>query len=200
MAEGFLLGPDLLARTRRAVEAVEGMSIGSGFRDASPLLEEESQPGKKVFRICTFTGGWSIGQDKDVTYKYITTTPNTVTAKNLFWPLDSAGDASTDCAIAKDGTAWFLVTPRVETATMVMVLETTAHTFVNSVVERTALDAINITADIDTESCAITLGVTNVTSTFLACGTTLTAVFIETTQTVTFLRLPTSESTSEGSP
>ena len=64
----------------------------------------------KTFRICTFTGSWSIGSDKTVTFKNQTATPNTVSATNLFWPIP---DGSTrDCSIAKDGTAWYLLVPQ----------------------------------------------------------------------------------------
>jgi hypothetical protein len=41
MAEGFLLGPDLLARTRRTIETVEGGVVGSGFRRIPTVLEGE---------------------------------------------------------------------------------------------------------------------------------------------------------------
>jgi hypothetical protein len=40
-----------------------------------------------------------------VTFKYQTSTPNTVTATNLF----AAVPASGNCAIAREGTAWYLI-------------------------------------------------------------------------------------------
>lgn len=109
MAEGFLLGPGLLARTRRAVETVESTPIGSGFRSTPLLLEGETPVSQKVFRICTFTGAWSIGATKTVEFKYITTTPNTVAAVNLVCGMSPGGEC--DVSIAKDGTAWYLVQP-----------------------------------------------------------------------------------------
>lgn len=108
MAEGFLLGPDLLARTRRTIEAVEGGVARSGFRSATPILEGDVASSPKVFRICTFTGAWSINSTKTVTFKYQTSTPNTVVATNLFAALPTAA-SSRNCAVAKDGTAWFLI-------------------------------------------------------------------------------------------
>lgn len=109
MAEGFLLGPDLLARTRRTIEAVEGGVVRSGFRSTPAALEGDISSNPKVFRICTFTGSWSIGASKAVTFKGVTTTPNTVNVTNLVCGLSPAG--SCDVSIAKDGTAWYLVQP-----------------------------------------------------------------------------------------
>ena len=108
MAEGFLLGPDLLARTRRTIEAVEGGVVRSGFRSTPAVLEGDVSSNPKVFRICTFTGAWSINATKTVTFKYQTSTPNTVLATNLFAELPTAA-SSRNCAVAKDGTAWFLI-------------------------------------------------------------------------------------------
>ena len=78
---------------------------------ASPLTFVNRPGGLsgKVFRVCTFTGAWSIGSTKHVTFKYQTTTPNTVSATNLVCGLSPAG--ACDASIAKDGTAWFLLQP-----------------------------------------------------------------------------------------
>jgi hypothetical protein len=65
----------------------------------------QQQQSRKVFRICTFTGAWSKGASKTVTFKYQTSTPNTASATNLFAEVPASGD----CAIARDGTAWFLI-------------------------------------------------------------------------------------------
>lgn len=109
MAEGFLLGPDLLARTRRTIETVEGGVLRSGFRSTQPILEGDVASNPKVFRICTFTGAWSINSTKTVTFKYQTATPNTVVATNLVCGLSPT--SSCDVSIAKEGTAWYLVQP-----------------------------------------------------------------------------------------
>jgi len=109
MAEGFLLGPDLLASTRRTIEAVEGGVVRSGFRSTPAVLEGDIASSPKVFRICTFTGAWSIGSSKAVTFKGVTTTPNTVNVVNLVCGLSPAG--SCDVSVAKDGTAWYLIQP-----------------------------------------------------------------------------------------
>jgi hypothetical protein len=69
----------------------------------------------KTFRICAFTGAWPVGSDKTVTFKYQTTTPNTVAATNLFWPIPDGPQR--DCSIAKDGTAWYLLVPQLSEGT-----------------------------------------------------------------------------------
>jgi len=79
---------------------------------ARPLsFDRVDGPAKKVFRVCTFTGTWSIDTAKTLTFRNVTTTPNTVSAVNIF--VDIGGGTSsacqTSCAIAKDGTAWYLI-------------------------------------------------------------------------------------------
>jgi len=100
---------DRIARVVRDVELggrdSEGFGLGvrlQGFR------------GAKTFRICTFTGAWPIDATKTVTFKNQTTTPNTVSAVNLFWPVPEG--EGRDCAIGKDGTAWYLIVPRLYSA------------------------------------------------------------------------------------
>lgn len=100
---------DRIAKVVREVE--------QGDRGAEPLTFRRfggSGSGGKVFRICTFTGSWDIDTLKTVTFRNVTTTPNTVAAVNLFATLNVATGvtAATPCAIAKDGTAWYLIAAR----------------------------------------------------------------------------------------
>jgi hypothetical protein len=60
-----------------------------------------------VFRVCTFTGAWAINSSKVVTFRNVTSTPNTAIANNLFLALPDRG--SQPCGIARDGTAWHLI-------------------------------------------------------------------------------------------
>jgi hypothetical protein len=69
---------------------------------------------RKTFRTATFTGAWAISTSKTVTFKNQTTTPNTVSASNLFWPIPEGPQR--DCAIAKEGTAWYLLVPQLYAA------------------------------------------------------------------------------------
>jgi hypothetical protein len=92
-------------RIAAAVRKVEG-----GNRDQPPFGFEHPQVASvaKAFRVCTFTGAWSKNSTKTVTFKYVTSTPNTALATNLFANLDTAA-SSRNCAIAREGTAWYLI-------------------------------------------------------------------------------------------
>ena len=74
----------------------------------------EGGGGGVFFHIGTFTGAWAISSVKVVTFKNQTTTPNTVSASNLFWPIPYGPQR--DCAIAKEGTAWYLLVPQLYSA------------------------------------------------------------------------------------
>jgi hypothetical protein len=106
---------DRVTFTRPAAERIAKVvrTVEGGDRD-QPGISYGSAPGGvagKVFRVATFTGSWSINDQKTVTFRGVTTTPNTVSAINLFCGLSPSG--SCDVAIAKDGTAWYLVQPNV---------------------------------------------------------------------------------------
>jgi hypothetical protein len=59
-----------------------------------------------VFRIATFTGAWSKDTVKTVTLS--AQTAATASALNLFANIP-APTGSASCAIARDGTAWYLI-------------------------------------------------------------------------------------------
>jgi hypothetical protein len=92
-------------RIGKAVRLVE-----AGDRDLGPLEWGPRGGGGagKVFRVCTFTGAWAINSAKSVTFRNVTSTPNTVAAVNLFVTIPVPASAK-NCAIAKDGTAWYLI-------------------------------------------------------------------------------------------
>jgi hypothetical protein len=64
--------------------------------------------GQRVFRMCTFTGAWAKNSAKTVTFRGVTSTPNTVSATNLFAAIPAPA-SSGNCAIAREGTAWYLI-------------------------------------------------------------------------------------------
>lgn len=111
MAGGFLIGEQFLGRIRSTVDAHEGYirkeepyRVATRFEGGGEVGMQPTRP----FRVCTFTGAWSKNASKTVTFKYQTTTPNTVVATNLFAEIGTAS-SSRNCAIAKEGTAWFLI-------------------------------------------------------------------------------------------
>ena len=92
-----------IAKAVRTVEAGDRNQPGLTFDHPMPSVSG------KVFRVCTFTGTWSKGSSKTVTFKSTTTTPNTAVAQNIFVTVGTTASAARNCAIAKDGTAWYLI-------------------------------------------------------------------------------------------
>jgi hypothetical protein len=92
----------------RIANAVRKVEIGDRSESALRFRRELPQQQRKTFRIATFTGAWAINATKTVTFKYQTSTPNTANAVNLFAVVPAPSGAA-DCAIARDGTAWFLI-------------------------------------------------------------------------------------------
>lgn len=152
---------DRIAKVVRTVE--RGDTKGTGLYFGRPAIAEEG----KVFRICTFTGAWSINSSKVVTFRNQTTTPNTVSALNLFFPW--TGAATTDCAIARDGTAWYLIDVPFSTATAVFARSTSAASIVTDV---------NIAASLNTTNCAITVSRTLTEGTITLLSSTFTSSFV----------------------
>lgn len=162
----------------------------------------------KLFRVCTYTGAWSIGSTKTVTFKNQTATPNTVSATNLFFPVTNTATANArDCAIAKDGTAWFLIDVRMATATaafvgvtssMVAVQSTQSRVVISSTATQSVLTDVNVSASLNTSNCTISIGKTLVTSqisivtgtaTVAVIGSTATGIFVQSTFTGTYLTM-----------
>lgn len=93
----------------RIAAAVRKVEIGDRTQ-TGPAWDVVDTPGsRRLFRICTFTGSWAINASKTVTFKGVTTTPNTVSVVNLVCGLNPT--ASCDVSVAKDGSAWYLVQP-----------------------------------------------------------------------------------------
>lgn len=112
-------------RIAEVVRQVEGTPLpGSPLR----FSREIEQRNPRVFRIATFSGAWPVGSPKTVTFKY--STAGTAIVQNLFFPV--AGDGG-DCAIAKDGTAWFLIDVPLYTAAAVVMSSVAIHSVLNTV-------------------------------------------------------------------
>jgi hypothetical protein len=115
-------------------------------RPARPLTFDAIQQSasRKVFRTGTFTGAWSIGHAKTVTMQGSTAT---LSAVNQFFPVTNTASGSRQCAIAKDGTAWYLVGVRVSTASISVVTNVT------------------VGGSFNTANCSISIGRTLTTAT-----------------------------------
>jgi hypothetical protein len=151
-------------RIAKAVRSVESGDRSSSGPTWGARLGGDAT---KAFRVCTFTGSWSINTSKTVTFKYQTATPNTVSATNLFFPID--GTSTRDCAIAKDGTAWFLVDVPFETATAVFFTGTTTQKVVSD---------ITLSASLNTNNCSITVNKTLTTASVTIVTGTSTSSYL----------------------
>ena len=191
----------------RIANAVRKVEIGDRAEkplEFDPVLPQQQ---RKTFRIATFSGAWAIGATKTVTFKYATATPNTASALNLFFPVTGSG--TSDCAIAKDGTAWFLIDVPLATATAVFVSSVASQTVVSNVTVQDAfmpttasaqvVNNVVVAASLNTVSCAITVQVTQSTAsiTYTTGGSiastvtrsTATISVVGGTYTATYLRI-----------
>ena len=109
MADGFLIGPgvrDKLKETFRVVDAMQGGGNGPTSLLRTTFDNPENPP---VFRIGTFgTAAWSINTPNTVTLTNVGVTGYTVLATNVFGEVSTSA-SSRYCAVAKDGTAWYLI-------------------------------------------------------------------------------------------
>jgi len=150
----------------------------------------------KLFRVCTFTGAWAIGSEKTVTLRNVTSTPNTLSAINLFFPVFSAPPAALNCAVAKDGGQWYLIDIPLEEATAVFVRSTQSITYITGTSAGTTIAGVEtrnyvtdvaISASLNTSSCTITVGKTLTTAAATFVTGTATAVFASGTATTSVI-------------
>ena len=107
--DGAAAGTQRVTFTKPAAERIGKVvrTVEAGNRDQGPLtFGPRGVASGKVFRVCTFTGSWSINASKTVTFRGST---NTLSVVNLVCGLNPSG--SCDVSVAKDGTAWYLVQP-----------------------------------------------------------------------------------------
>lgn len=152
----------------------------------------------RVFRVATYTGAWAINATKTVTFKYQTNTPNTATVLNLFFPVTSTAAGSRDCAIAKEGTSWFLVDVRFASRTAVFAGATSVGTVLGtgstSTIRflgtgSTSVQTIStgaISAVLNTSACTISVTAATATMVSVSLGGTQTAVSVSMAGTQTF--------------
>jgi hypothetical protein len=107
----YLIGESLREKLRSTIAKVDGVAQGSPVSRIKTVIEGDAGYNPKVFRICTFTGTWNVDTEKNLKFRNVTTTPNTVVAHNIFADIKGGTSSAciTNCAIAKDGTAWYLI-------------------------------------------------------------------------------------------
>jgi hypothetical protein len=141
--------------TRPAAERIAKVvrSVEGGDRDQAGITYgSDSAYAPKVFRVCTFTGAWAIDTAKTVTFRNVTSTPNTVSAYNLFCDLPNYGQRA--CSVAKAGTAWYLVASQFTSVDVVVgaTLGTAGLTFTRSLL-RVPATATATSISIGTTAC-----------------------------------------------
>jgi hypothetical protein len=87
------------------------LSVERGNRDQPPVTFNPALGGSsaKMIRMGTFTGAWALNASNTVTFRTTTSTPNTALALNIFAAIATSATSPRNCAIAKDGTAWYLI-------------------------------------------------------------------------------------------
>jgi hypothetical protein len=169
--DGQAARPQRVTFTKGSAERIAAVvrDYEAGDRAEAPLrFGVVSSDSRKTFRVATFTGAWAISATKTVTFKYQTSTPNTASVVNLFFPYPASTDA-TDCAIAREGTAWHLIDVPFQTATAVFSGGITTQTVVSNVV---------VAAVLNTSNCQITVTRTNTTAAVTIAQSTFTSVFV----------------------
>lgn len=116
--ERYFIGPSLRDKLRETILRVDAIPSKETGATIPTVSQEMAHGPRHVFRICTFTGAWSKNSTKVVTFKFQTNTPNTVQASNLFATVTNTATttATINCAIARDGTAWYLIAAECNTA------------------------------------------------------------------------------------
>jgi hypothetical protein len=95
-------------RIASVVQAVEQEPRRARALTFGPVFEQRR--GGAV-RFATFSGSWPINTSNTVTFA----DSRTAMASNILWPLE--GSSGGNCAIARDGTAWYLLVPQLEAGT-----------------------------------------------------------------------------------
>jgi hypothetical protein len=206
---------DRVSFTRPAAERIGKAvrQVEAGNRDLGPIEwgPRGGAASGKVFRVCTFTGAWAINSAKTVTFRNVTTTPNTVNAINsiVSLPAPKAASGSRVANIAKDGTQWYLVSFQMATATAVFSDRTQTMTFFGTaatqnvtIISADSTQAItyatlgssvsvvtDISASLNTSDCSITVSKTTASVRVVGATQTATTVSVAGTQTVTLMSM-----------
>jgi hypothetical protein len=100
MADGFLIGPDLLGKIRRVTDTVDGMPASTGVTRIPTRLQDIRQQPTPALRFVSWTQTWSATSTATVAFKGGT---QTATAVNAF-----AGVGPGDGWVARHSGTWYL--------------------------------------------------------------------------------------------
>jgi hypothetical protein len=195
---------DAVQFTRESAERIASVVRSAELSPAvaAPLSFDRIAEGRipKQVRAATFSGSWPIGSNKVVTFTNMPT--STATVQNMSWPITENGYSNEPCIVGKDGTAWYLVVPVLQTATAVFATTTQQRTIVSGTASQNvstglsqgtyasgfqtfaAVTDVSISAELNTSNCAITIGKTLTTSEIRVVSGTATAFFASGTTTI----------------
>lgn len=206
--DGKPAGTERVTFTRPAAQRIARVvrTVESGDRAQSALtFSKLAQVGqRKAIRAATFSGSWPTGSTQVVTFQ---SSGLTATATNISWPLGTVTYTNEPCILGLDRSTWYLLVPRLETATATIVTGVQTRTYpsgteiqniASGLTTTTAVSGISISAILNTSDCTIAIGQT-LTTTAIGSVTatadvrvvtqTATAVFVTATASRTYLRI-----------
>jgi hypothetical protein len=122
-------------------------TVEAGPRGVQPVdwgMPRLDGVGGIVFRMATYTGSWTINTDNTV--KFLSNTEQTALARNILLTLPEATE-DRNCAVAKDGTAWFLINWQQDVVTAFTAAELSSATLAFHGVPVAALSTAGTEAD-----------------------------------------------------
>ena len=112
MAKNVVFDEDSAARIAAAVKWVEQYSLDETPEQEEPLPPDADTPEAAppdasdfIFLSGTFDGAWSKGAYKNVS----TSSLGTLNALNIFADVNDAGESDVSCAVAREGSVWYLI-------------------------------------------------------------------------------------------
>lgn len=103
--DSYRIGPGLRVKLRQMVDAFDGEPSGDGDSETPTRLQDPLRIGVE-FHMASFSGSWLKGSSRTVTLAI--NTSRTCLVTNVFADL-SVDCGARKCAIARDGTAWYLI-------------------------------------------------------------------------------------------
>lgn len=112
MAESYKIGPNLVGAIYDVIQANKDAGGGRPPPTRLPTTFGEGPPEFRGVRVGTYNGlAWPKNGQKTVTLTNVGVTGYTVLATNVIDDVADRGEYPTNCEIAKDGTAWYLIQP-----------------------------------------------------------------------------------------
>ena len=144
--------------TRESAERIANVVRASELNApaASPLTFEDrltERPKIKQVRAATFSGAWPIGQAKAVTFTVAPTA--TASVMNLTWPITISQPQNTPCVVGKEGTAWYLISPKLNAKTVTLIESMIDGVIIEQVRDVSVVKGVELIGGFDPENCVL---------------------------------------------